>query len=109
MRISRPPIFSVQYKMTTYPDEIPENPEPVEVEEEDETEDEIEEGEIVTDDDELEDFEEDLDDGVDVPTLMTSLLATEEGETVCTALVGISQQLQIQNKILIKILAQLKN
>ena len=97
--------------MTTYPDEIPENPEPVEVEEEDESEDEIEEGEIVTDDDddELEDFGEDLDDGVDVPTLMTSLLATEEGETVCTALVGISQQLQIQNKILIKILAQLKN
>ena len=93
--------------MTTYPDEIPENPEPVEVEEEDESEDEIEEGEIVTDDDddELEDFQEDL----DVPTLMTSLLATEEGETVCTALVGISQQLQIQNKILIKILAQLKN
>jgi len=76
-------------------------------------EDEIEEGEIFTDDeteDELEDFEdEELDDGVDVPTLMTSLLATEEGETVCTALVGIGQQLQVQNKILIKILAQLKN
>ena len=98
--------------MTTHPEEIPENPEPIEVDEEDEdeTDEEIEEGEIVTDDDdELEDFEEDLDDGVDVPTLMTSLLATEEGETVCTALVGISQQLQIQNKILIKILAQLKN
>ena len=93
--------------MTTCPDEVPENPDPGETEEEDETENEIEEGEIVTDndDDELEDFQEDL----DVPTLMTSLLATEEGETVCTALVGISQQLQIQNKILIKILAQLKN
>jgi hypothetical protein len=94
--------------MTTYPDEIPENPESIEVYEEDETEDEIEEGEIVTED-ELEDFEDDLDDGVDVPTLMTSLLATEEGETVCTALIGIGQQLQVQNKILIKILAQLKN
>lgn len=93
--------------MTTYPDEIPENPEPLE--EETETEDEIEEGEIVTED-ELEDFEdEDFDEGVDVPTLMTSLLATEEGETVCTALIGIGQQLQVQNKILIKILAQLKN
>jgi hypothetical protein len=86
---------------------------PEEIVNEIETEDEIEEGEIVTEDedeDELEDFEdEELDDGVDVPTLMTSLLATEEGETVCTALVGIGQQLQVQNKILIKILAQLKN
>jgi hypothetical protein len=76
-------------------------------------EDEIEEGEIVTDDeteDELEDFEdEELDDGVDVQTLMTSLLATEEGDTICTALVDIGQQIQVQNKILIKILAQLKN
>jgi hypothetical protein len=76
-------------------------------------EDEIEEGEIVTDDeDELEDFEdedEELDDGVDIPTLMTSLLATEEGDTICTALVDIGQQIQVQNKILTKILAQLKN
>ena len=76
-------------------------------------EDEIEEGEIVTDDeDELEDFEdedEELDDCVDIPTLMTSLLATEEGDTICTALVDIGQQIQVQNKILIKILAQLKN
>ena len=86
---------------------------PEEIVNEIETEDEIEEGEIVTEDedeDELEDFEdEELDDGVDVPTLMTSLLATEEGETVCTALVDIGQQIQVQNKILIKILAQLKN
>ena len=82
---------------------------PEEIVNEIETEDEIEEGEIVTEDedeDELEDFE---DEELDVPTLMTSLLATEEGETVCTALVGIGQQLQVQNKILIKILAQLKN
>ena len=96
--------------MTTYPDEIPENPELLDEEtEDDEVEVEVEEGEIVTED-ELEDFEdEDFDEGVDVPTLMTSLLATEEGETVCTALIGIGQQLQVQNKILIKILAQLKN
>ena len=96
--------------MTTYPDEIPENPELLDEEtDDDEVEVEAEEGEIVTED-ELEDFEdEDFDEGVDVPTLMTSLLATEEGETVCTALIGIGQQLQVQNKILIKILAQLKN
>jgi hypothetical protein len=86
---------------------------PEEIVNEIETEDEIEEGEIVTEDedeDELEDFEdEELDDGVDVQTLMTSLLATEEGDTICTALVDIGQQIQVQNKILIKILAQLKN
>jgi flavodoxin len=95
--------------MSTQPEEIINEIE----EEEYVTEDEIEEGEIVTEDededDELEDFDEDIDDGVDVPTLMTSLLATEEGDTVCTALIGIGQQLQVQNKILIKILAQLKN
>lgn len=95
--------------MTTYPDEIPENPvEDDEVtDEEEEEEIEIEEGEIVTEDD-VEDFADD-DDELDVPTLMTSLLATEEGETVCTALLSIGQQLQIQNKILIKILSELKN
>ena len=82
-------------------------------------ESEIEEGEIVTDDEteeEIEETEEEVDDdlmfeddGVDLPTLMTSLLATEDGDTVCSALVGISQQLQMQNKILIKILSELKN
>jgi hypothetical protein len=69
---------------------------------------EIEEGEILTDedDDELMDLEDE--DEVDVASLMTSLLATEDGDTVCTALVAISQQLQTQNRILIKILTELK-
>jgi hypothetical protein len=88
-----------------------------------ENEIEIEEGEIVSEseteteeepiDEEEIDMDEDEmmfeDDGMDVTTLMTSLLATEDGDTVCTALVGISQQLQMQNKILIKILSELKN
>lgn len=88
-----------------------------------ENEIEIEEGEIVSEsesetEDEPVDEEIDMDDedemmfgddGMDVTTLMTSLLATEDGDTVCTALVGISQQLQMQNKILIKILSELKN
>lgn len=75
-------------------------------------ENEIEEGEIVTEDETEEEVDDDLmfeDDEVDLPTLMTSLLATEDGDTVCSALVGISQQLQMQNKILIKILSELKN
>lgn len=87
---------------------------------------EIEDGEIVTDeieedelseeededDDEMSDegemmFEED--EGTDIAALMTSLLATEEGDTICTALVNIAQQLQTQNKIMIKMLSHMKN
>ena len=66
-----------------------------------ENEIEIEEGEIVSEsetetEDEPVDEEIDMDDedemmfdddGMDVTTLMTSLLATEDGDTVCTALV----------------------
>ena len=90
--------------MTTYPDEIPENPEPLN----EETEDEIEEGEIVSEG-ELEDFEDEEDEGLDIAGLMTSLMATPDGETVCSALVTIGQQMQMQNKILIKILSELKS
>jgi hypothetical protein len=57
-------------------------------------------------DEEMEDF-----DGVDI---LSSLLATEEGETVATALVGlkdaaekIALNLEMQNKILVKIAAAL--
>ena len=68
---------------------------------------EIEEGEILTDeeDDDLMDLDEDE---MDMGSLMTSLLATEEGDTVCTALVTIAQQLEMQNRILVKMLTQLQ-
>jgi hypothetical protein len=69
--------------------------------------DEIEEGEILETDSEVE-IEPEEDD-FDVAELMSSLFATEEGDTACTALVGISNQIQVQNKILVKILAQLQN
>jgi len=77
---------------------------------------EIEAGEIVVDEEEM--SEEEMseggdmmfeDEGADIAGLMTSLMATEEGDTVCTALVSISQQLQTQNKILIKMLSLMKN
>ena len=68
------------------------------------TEDEVDELDGMGDEDDM--FE---DEGVDVATLMTSLLATDEGDTVYTALLGITQQLQVQNKILIKILSEMKN
>jgi hypothetical protein len=83
-----------------------------------ENEIEIEEGEIISDEEELsmtEDEEEDQieefedEGGVDIAELMTSLMATEDGDTVCSALVNISNQLQTQNKILIKILSKMNS
>jgi len=67
---------------------------------------EIEEGEIISEDDISE--MEDEDDSMDIAELMTSLLATDDGDTVCSALVNIANQLQTQNKILIKMLSQIK-
>ena len=75
--------------------------------------DEIEEGEIEQDDysDEEEGsiIEIDQEDEVDLPELLGTLFATDNGDTVCSALVDISTQMQVQNKILVKILAQLQN
>jgi len=71
----------------------------------DEIENEIEEGEVVTDDelsmteeDQEIDFDEEDEEGLDIAGLMTSLMATPDGETVCSALVTIGQQLQTQKQ-----------
>ena len=76
---------------------------------------EIEEGEIISDE-ELsmsEDEEEPVEDfegeSIDITELMTSLLATEDGDTVGSALVNIANQLQTQNKILIKMLSKMNS
>ena len=84
-----------------------------------ENEIEIEDGEIVTDDEEVLSMTEDEEDepieefedegGIDIANLMTSLMATEDGDTVCSALVSIANQLQIQNKILIKMLSKMNS
>tara|TARA_B110000858_G_scaffold144553_1_gene164151 strand:- start:494 stop:763 length:270 start_codon:yes stop_codon:yes gene_type:complete len=76
--------------------------------------DEIEDGEILDTESEIEMETDSIidpgdDEEIDLPELLGSLFATEEGDTVCTALVGISNQIQIHNKILIKILAQLQS
>lgn len=85
--------------------------------EEEEEEIEIEEGEIVSDveedmtEDEDEDdfFEEDEDEeGMDIVGLMSSLLATPDGDTVCSALVNLCYQMETQNKILIKMLSKMQ-
>ena len=84
--------------------------------EDEESADEIEEGEIVSDEEEMlmsegedEDFfQEDEDEGMDIAGLMTSLLATPDGDTICSALVNLCYQLETQNKILIKMLAKIQ-
>jgi len=83
---------------------------------EEEEEIEIEEGEIVSDvedmtEDEDEDdfFDEDEDEeGMDIVGLMSSLLATPDGDTVCSALVNLCYQMETQNKILIKMLSKMQ-
>lgn len=84
---------------------------------------EIEEGEIVEDDVSVEDEEEyddddegeeeeeemvyDDDDEPDITDLLGSALMTPDGDTVCSALCAIAQAMDMQNKILIKILSRL--
>ena len=60
---------------------------------------------------ENEDFDEYMEDEpymMDMGGLLSSVLATEEGDTVCSALVNISRQMEVQNKILIKMLSQMQ-
>ena len=85
----------------------PEDEEPVE--EDDEVE--VEDGEIVSEEEDLEfDEEEDFfqEEDMDLAGLMSSLLATPDGDTVCSALVNLCYQLETQNKILIKMLAKMQ-
>jgi hypothetical protein len=62
-------------------------------------------------DEEEEEFDGDYDEeemmGMDLGAVLEPFLATEDGQTVCTALVTISKHLEMQNKILVKILTQL--
>lgn len=76
-----------------------------ETEEDYDDEDEDEEGEEGEDMDM--EFDDEYDNGVDLAELLTATLATEEGDTVCTALVTIGEQLATQNKILLKMLSTL--
>jgi hypothetical protein len=55
-----------------------------------------------------EDFPEDDDDFSPMENLLGQTLTTPDGDTVCTALVYIGQQMEIQNKIFIKLLNTLQ-
>ena len=56
-------------------------------------------------------FDEDGEEFMDMGGLLTSLLTTEDGDNVCTALVNIgailNKHMETQNKILVKLLAKL--
>ena len=53
------------------------------------------------------DYGDDEDMGFDLGAVLEPFLATEDGQTICTALVTISKHMEMQNKILVKILTQL--
>jgi len=72
---------------------------------------ELEEVEDVDMDDEELEEDEDEGDFMDMGGLLTSLLTTDDGDNVCTALVNIgailNKHLETQNKILLKIMSRL--
>ena len=68
---------------------------------------ELEEGEFDEDEMDFDEDEMDFDEGIDLGGLLGATLATEDGDTVCSALVTIGDQLATQNKILLKILSSL--
>lgn len=55
------------------------------------------------------DHEDDIEEGVDPIEYLGSLLQTEDGETIPDILKSLVQQLEAQNKILIKIITALKS
>lgn len=75
-------------------------PEPEEIVDDEEINlgDEEEDGDYDGEEDEM---------GFDLGAVLEPFLATEDGQTICTALVTISKHMEMQNKILVKILTQL--
>ena len=71
---------------------------------EEEDDEEIDLGE---DEEEDGDYEDGDEEGFDLGAVLEPFLATEDGQTICTALVTISKHMEMQNKILVKILTQL--
>ena len=87
-------------------DDYPEIIEEEEISSEEEIEDS---GSFVEDSDiDLDDFDMSENPLSDTNMLLSSVLSTEEGETICSTLVNISRQFEMQNKILIKMLSQLQ-
>lgn len=66
------------------------------------------EEEVVDIDDEDVEYEESEED-YDPMAVLTGFLATEDGETICTALCTIAKQLETHNKIMVKLLSAVKD
>ena len=104
----------VSFDPETQPPED-EQPEEMEIGEDDEPlEDEDEDEPLEDDEDGLEDED---DEGMDMALGMDlgAILATEDGDTICTALLDINdtlgqmaQQLSVTNKILVKMMSKMK-
>lgn len=64
--------------------------------------------EDIPEDEEMEfDEDEEMDEGVDLLEALSQMFTTDDGETVASALVGMKNAMEMQNKILIKILSVL--
>ena len=68
----------------------------------------IEEEDVEEDEEDVEDEEDEDEEGFDLGGLLAHTLITPEGETLVGALTKISNTLETQNKILIKLLTLLK-
>ena len=80
--------------------------EPINVTESDSDEiEEMEEGDDYDMSDDDSDIPEIFEEPLQIDELLSSVLATPDGDTVCSALVNISHQLEVQNKILIKVIS----
>jgi len=66
-------------------------------------EDDIDVEEILSEDD-----EEDMDPTAVMAEILEAALITPEGETICSAVINMGRQLEMQNKILVKLLATLQ-
>jgi len=108
--------MSSQNEIDTPPEleSVDDHPEIIE-EEEISSEEEIEDSGSFVEDSDIDENDIDLDDFdmsenplSDTNMLLSSVLSTEEGETICSTLVNISRQFEMQNKILIKMLSQLQ-
>lgn len=85
-----------------------ETPAQMEIDEEEITdEEEIADEEVDMNEYEYED-EDDIEQYMTMETLLGSTLMTEDGDTICSALVNMGRQLEIQNKILVKLLTTLQ-
>lgn len=71
-------------------------------------EEEVSDEEEDVSDEDLAEFEGDEGDYITTEALLSSTLMTEDGDTVCSALVNIGRQLEMQNKIMVKLLTTLQ-